>query len=472
MASTEHNATDDSSLWFSMGSRNNNDRPRLLKSSLKWRFLLRSVGLPMFVFLSMYFGSVYHFFRFYQQSSAPIHQQLSLLDTSQRAVPVSRPRIVAFVFPQFHRDDINDRLWGDNFTDWDSLRAAPNYNRLGHLIPRPTELGYYDYTKLAPRRQQAELVRTYGLDGLIFHHYWFYDHPGPNLHAPLEAMLQDGEPNVPFALHWCASKWTTTWNSAVRDTFKMKEPGVLQKQYFPNETNDPLIVKHYQWLRRFFHHKNYIKVNGKPLFMLYQRKPGSFVVLQKMQELARNDGFPGLFLTVGLTKPHPHLMPIGNVHQYESKPQEINGKTIENFDRVLAYPNPTEWNVNRTMKVPNDCGRLSRVMEMPGIISSFDNTPRRPFAEANVWSSAAADVTIERFRTSLEAAYHYESCCVVLSNDNTMEERLIVINAMNEWAEGMALEPSNVYGRRFLESIRTVKEDQQRNPDCRPPPPS
>jgi Glycosyltransferase WbsX len=46
-------------------------------------------------------------------------------------------RVLAFVFPQFHLDSINNRLWGDNFTDWDSLRAAPLYNRYGDRIPRP-----------------------------------------------------------------------------------------------------------------------------------------------------------------------------------------------------------------------------------------------------------------------------------------------------------------------------------------------
>jgi hypothetical protein len=30
---------------------------------------------------------------------------------------------------------------------------------------------------------------------------------------------------------------------------------------------------------------------------------------------------------------------------------------------------------------------------------------------------------------------------------------------MNEWAEGMALEPSNVYGKRFLETIYDVKKE-------------
>ena len=30
---------------------------------------------------------------------------------------------------------------------------------------------------------------------------------------------------------------------------------------------------------------------------------------------------------------------------------------------------------------------------------------------------------------------------------------------MNEWAEGMALEPSDVFGRSFLEAIQDVKRE-------------
>jgi Glycosyltransferase WbsX len=85
------------------------------------------------------------------------------------------------------------------------------------------------------------------LDGFVYHHNWFYDadHPGPNLHAPLEALLLDGEPNVPFALHWCASKWTSTWNGMIRSNFHFPEPGVLQKQFFPTDRDDPAIAIHY-----------------------------------------------------------------------------------------------------------------------------------------------------------------------------------------------------------------------------------
>lgn len=386
-------------------------------------------------------------------------------------------KLTTVIFPFFPA--LNDRLWGEGFTDWDNLRKAPAKNREGFAIPRPTELGYYDYVDSEPRRKQGELAHEYDLDGFIFHHYWFYDetHPGPNLHAPLEAMLKDGYPHLPFALHWCASKWMNTWSGAVRPDFVFKEAGVLQKQYFPTNETDQAITDHYNWLRRFFHHPNYIQVDGKPLFMLYQKKPSSFPVLKRLTQLAQQDGFPGLYLSVGLTMPHTHLQDIGNPKQYKPPPQKFAPVAEKHFNRGVAYPNPTGWNEKKPLEIPKWClhandnnggeqqpNNQTRVPDIAGVISSFDNTPRRNYDEALLWSAEEPDVVVQRFQDSLFAAMYYEACCFPQENDarasklRSQDDRFVVINAFNEWAEGMVLEPSDVFGRKFLEAIRDAKK--------------
>ncbi len=45
----------------------------------------------------------------------------------------------------------------------------------------------------------------------------------------------------------------------------------------------------------------------------------------------------------------------------------------------------------------------------------------------------------------------YQACC--LSGDDSY----VVVNAFNEWGEGMALEPSNIFGDRLLQALRTAK---------------
>jgi hypothetical protein len=75
------------------------------------------------------------------------------------------PRILALYFPQYHRDPINDKNWGVNFTDWVLLLASPRLNKEGFEIPRPTKLGYYDLSHTEPRKRQGHLAKKMGLTG-------------------------------------------------------------------------------------------------------------------------------------------------------------------------------------------------------------------------------------------------------------------------------------------------------------------
>eukprot|EP00979_Chaetoceros_neogracilis_P014758 scaffold4853_cov262-Chaetoceros_neogracile.AAC.5 len=444
------------------------------KNPRKGLSVVEFVKVLSFSVIALYFYILYAMFA--NTDSKNAHQQLAQdgnepLFASMEDSQNFLPRVLALVFPQFHEDSLNNYLWGKGFTDWDNLRKSPLKNRLGFDIPRPAELGFYDYTKVEPRQMQEKLAKEYGIDGFVYHHYWFYDetHPGANLYQPLMNMLTDGHPDVPFALHWCASKWTNTWSGNVGPEFVFKEPNVLQKQYFPENDNDGKITEHYEWLKQFFHHENYIKVDGKPVLMMYQKKPGSFPVLTRLKELAVVDGFPGLYITVGLTKPHEHLMDIGDPSQYETVPQKAAVAFRKyDFDKVVSYPNPAEWNEKKSLEVPDWCrggnnknNEMKRPRDIAGIISSFDNTPRRNYEEANLWSSDTPTVVVERFHKSLHSATYYESCCFPNESKKRKkdDDRFVLINAMNEWAEGMALEPSDVYGRKFLEAIRDVKND-------------
>lgn len=149
------------------------------------------------------------------------------------------------------------------------------------------------------------------------------------------------------------------------------------------------------------------------------------------------------------------------------------------FDKTVAYPNPYEWNTKVPLILPQWCvnnnkiregghntakwSAVKRNREIPGILTSFDNTPRRGCDEATLWSADEPDVVVARFERSLEAALYYETCCFLNEDETSAKEggdsRFIVINSMNEWAEGMAMEPSDVFGRRFLEAVLHKKQD-------------
>ena len=151
-------------------------------------------------------------------------------------------RVLAIYFPQFHEDPTNSRLWGKGFTDWDRVRQhVGKANRFGNRIPQPTALGYYNLSRTEVRRQQAALAREFGVDGFLYYHYWF-GNPGlgPVLSHPLERMLVDGEPDLPFAFIWANEHWSASWHGAAA-------PGgtILIDQLYPDETSD-LTAAHYR----------------------------------------------------------------------------------------------------------------------------------------------------------------------------------------------------------------------------------
>eukprot|EP00527_Entomoneis_sp_CCMP2396_P001348 CAMPEP_0198156100 /NCGR_PEP_ID=MMETSP1443-20131203/69475_1 /TAXON_ID=186043 /ORGANISM="Entomoneis sp., Strain CCMP2396" /LENGTH=563 /DNA_ID=CAMNT_0043822881 /DNA_START=21 /DNA_END=1712 /DNA_ORIENTATION=+ len=402
----------------------------------------------------------------------------SLQNAASKFQETSLPRVLAIFFPQYHKDPLNDKNWGDNFTDWVSLKNSAEKNRLGYPIPRPTELGYYDLNSKKTRIQQEKLAEDHNVDGFIYHHYWFYDktHPGPNLAQPLLNMLEDGHPNVPFFFNWCPVRWINVWmGKAIFQTIPTNRNRaiILQDQYW--NVTDEQIKDHYDWLSQFFHHHNYIRVNNQPVFLTYTFDERAIPILSKLRQLAIEDGFSGLHLIAGRSAMPDHIyVPPNNMTTVLQQQLMRTMQTLETiqmdethanssiFNQSMFYPFPLEY-VSKSYTVPKWCldkahsppfAERHQHPEVVGVITTFDNSPRRPNNEASIYNQGPADLVLQKFRRNLFASVYYQTCCL---EQRASDDRFVAINAWNEWGESMAMEPSDVYGTRFLEAIREVK---------------
>ena len=95
------------------------------------------------------------------------------------------------------------------------------------------------------------------------------------------------------------------------------------------------------------------------------------------------------------------------------------------------------------------CGYLSRpsvpYKRYPGVFPGWDNTPRQPQR-----GDSFVRATPEAFQIYVEEKLEE------LRNLFVGDERLMFINAWNEWAEGAHLEPDIRFGHRWLEAIRNA----------------
>jgi hypothetical protein len=82
----------------------------------------------------------------------------------------------------------------------------------------------------------------------------------------------------------------------------------------------------------------------------------------------------------------------------------------------------------------------------PGLFPGWDNTPRQPLR-----GTSFDDASPELFQAYAEAKLAEAQAQFV------GDERLVFVNAWNEWAEGTHLEPDRKFGHRWLEALRNAK---------------
>src|SRR3954466_7812748 len=164
------------------------------------------------------------------------------------------PRVIAFYLPQFHPIPENDEWCGKGFTEWTNVTKARPLFR-GHYQPQlPTDLGFYDLRVAETRQAQADLAREHGIDGFVYYHYWFNGRR--LLERPFNNVLASGQPDFPFALCWANENWTRVWDGGDSEIL------------MPQEHSEADDRRHLQWLATAFADPRYVRVDGKPMFLV------------------------------------------------------------------------------------------------------------------------------------------------------------------------------------------------------------
>ena len=350
----------------------------------------------------------------------------------------ARARIVPFYLPQFHPVPENDRWWGKGFTEWTNVAAArPVYE--GQYQPRlPDDLGFYDLRLEQVRRDQLALATDAGIAGFMYYYYWF---AGKRLlETPIE-FLHRSDTAQPFCVMWANENWTRRWDGRESDVLIAQDYDRIPAEQFIDDIL-PLLAD-----------DRYMTVAGRKMVAVY--RPGQIPDVPKTvgawRQRARQAGVGELFVL--------HV-DVGG--EFDGLDESLAG---HDFDGSLAFPPHNhlyQWLPHEELHPhPEFRGNLLSYAELvkdaerrlrkdlrprhyPGVMVAFDNTPRRQF-DADIWYGSNP-YTFRRWLAN----------CVSAVIDRPPEERLVFVNAWNEWAEGATLEPSDRFGRTFLQAVRDV----------------
>lgn len=347
------------------------------------------------------------------------------------------PRLIAFYLPQFHPTPENDAFWGKGFTEWINVgRARPMFD--GHYQPRlPGEFGYYDLRVAEVMDRQADLARSYGIYGFCYYYYWFQGRRP--LYHPLEMMLQRKSPAFPFCYCWANENWTRRWDGGNQEI-------LIGQQHTPEDD-----LRFIRTLFPVFEDQRYIRVNDKPLLMVYRTElfPDIRRTVELWRSEARKSGFDGLYLVRcegfdSETSPND----IGFDAAYEvptfDLPKELDCLILpQNVSssfrgRILEYEKIVRYYTERPRP---------KYKRYRGIMLAWDNTPRHRH-RAIIFNNVSSALYAQWLRNSISFTQQAFN----------KTERMIFINAWNEWAEGSYLEPDGQFGRDFLEATRDTIE--------------
>lgn len=349
-------------------------------------------------------------------------------------------KMICFYLPQYHAIAENNAWWGDGFTEWTNVKPAqPQF--LSHYQPhQPGELGFYNLLDAKVQQRQVELAKLYDIGGFCFYFYWF----GGKLllEQPTENYLANSALDLPFCLCWANENWSRRWDGLDHE--------ILIQQNHSAE-DDIAFISH---ISKYLRDSRYIKVQNKPLVMVYRPKllPSAKATAQRWREWCRENGIGEIYLayTQSFEAVDPADYGFDAAVEFppnNSSPPNVT-HTVEKNSEVFNC-NIYDWRVfvERSENYVQPAYTLHR-----SVCPAWDNTARRKNnatvfvnhspALFQKWTENAIDCTVKTFPAK--------------------DDRLVFVNAWNEWGEGAHLEPDCKYGYGNLRAIRNAQISQSK----------
>lgn len=364
--------------------------------------------------------------------------------------------VAAFVYPAYASDDPRLRpFWPMGIGEWETVMTMQKRHP-GHYWNRKPLWGYINEADPSVMSMEIEQATQHGVNVFIFDWYWYDGRPFMETTLDNGFLKADNVDKMQFYLMWANHDVVNVWDTRLAD---VKEENVIWTGKVDRQEFEKICKRN---IEKYFKHPQYYKIDGKPVFMIYDI-PQLIAGLGGIEEAAdaldwfkketKKAGFPGLELQITMWSINM------NYSGFDA------GKTVnpENaFVKKLGFTSGTHYqfahftNVNEDYNVIMDAvekewSRIDSTYDFvyyPHISVGWDNSPRTGS------SAVMRNNTPDNFEKALRKAKAFV-------DKHPNQQPLITINSWNEWTETSYLMPCNVYGYGYLNAVKHVFVDEK-----------
>ena len=361
-----------------------------------------------------------------------------------------RPEILAYYFPNWHVDPMNEKWHGKGWTEWNVTKCAlPRFP--GHKQPKKPLWGYEDEADPAVMEKYIETAVDHGINGFMFDWY-YYGAPYRNRCLEEGLMKAANVEKIKFAVMWCNHDAIQAHPGCRAFPKPVLASGTVTPEIFRSVTQ--YCIEHY------FSHPSYLRTDGKLVFSIYnlQKMVGELgeetmsMLVKEFRDSVRQAGLGELHLNaVYVPAPDQLSTSLATLGLDSRSGHSWSWNRTRTDLPCEDYGAAAELNIGRYRIISQD----SKLPYNPVIMTGWDSSPRT--LQSDVFDPSAGypfstiltDSTPAQFEKYLRKAREF-------TDSEAFTGKFLMIHSWNEWTEGAFLLPDEEYKTGRLEAVRKV----------------
>lgn len=365
--------------------------------------------------------------------------------------------VAAYLYPAYAADDPRLRpFWPQGMGEWETVYNMQQRNP-GHYWDRHPLWGYVNEADPAVMEMEIDQAVGHGVNVFIFDWYWFDGRPFMETTLTNGFLKARNRDKMKFYLMWANHNVENYWDTRIS---KYGSENIIWRGGVDREEFEKVCKRN---IEMFFKQPNYYKIDGKPVFMIYEVTTfiegiggvdAAVDALKWFRAEVKKAGFPDLELQFTMWDTQFNYSGVDAAKAGSERPRDafarklgFNSMSHYQFCHFIWMDDDYQNILDRAYEEWDKLDKEFTIPYYPHVSIGWDNSPRTGD------SAVVKENTPERFEAALRKAKAWLDA-------RPKTHKLITINSWNEWTETSYLQPDDVFGYGYLDAVKKVFVDE------------